>query len=219
MLKYNIPFNIAYIMNKNLSNKQIEKQEKNLTYGIIFKNILENKYYPIKNFQKKKAVEKDRRVHKLLNLFFYVSLAQISMMNLCVFVFFNWDIMEPITQCITYLNIICGYYYWVYSNGGNYEISYITSWLKSRRMLYRYIDNSIKEKNEIIRELLYNLKESDKDIKEIEIDPLENPEHINQVDDSEVPGTKYLTKEERAIKEENERKEKEREEALKGDNV
>ena len=77
----------------------------------------------------------------------------------------------------------------------------------------------IKEKNEIIRELLYNLKESDKDIKEIEIDPLENPEHINQVDDSEVPGTKYLTKEERAIKEENERKEKEREEALKGDNV
>jgi hypothetical protein len=39
------------------------------------------------------------------------------------------------------------------------------------------------------------------------------------VDESEVNVPRYLTKEERAIKEEEERKAREREEALKGDNV
>jgi hypothetical protein len=48
---------------------------------------------------------------------------------------------------------------------------------------------------------------------------LEKPELILEIDDSEVPGIRYLTKEERAIKEEEERKIREREEALKGDNV
>ena len=44
-------------------------------------------------------------------------------------------------------------------------------------------------------------------------------DHILEIDDSEVPGVRYLTKEERALKEEEERKAREREEALKGDNV
>jgi hypothetical protein len=48
---------------------------------------------------------------------------------------------------------------------------------------------------------------------------LENPSHILEINESEVPGVKYLTKEERAIKDEEERKAREREEALKGDNV
>lgn len=77
----------------------------------------------------------------------------------------------------------------------------------------------IKEKNERIREILYNLKESDKDVEEVDSHLLERPEHILEIDEKEVPGVKYLTKEERAIKEEEERKIREREEALKGDNV
>ena len=77
----------------------------------------------------------------------------------------------------------------------------------------------IKEKNERIREILYNLKESDKDVEEVEKHLLEIPGHILEIDEKEVPGVKYLTKEERAIKDEEERKAREREEALKGDNV
>lgn len=56
-------------------------------------------------------------------------------------------------------------------------------------------------------------------VKEIEQHLVERPEHILEIDDSEVPGVRYLTKEERALKEEEERKAREREEALKGDNV
>lgn len=56
-------------------------------------------------------------------------------------------------------------------------------------------------------------------MKEIDSHLLERPEHILEIDESEVPGIRYLTKEERAIKEEEERKAREREEALKGDNV
>lgn len=77
----------------------------------------------------------------------------------------------------------------------------------------------IKEKNEAIRELLQNLKDYETEVKEVDSHILERPEHILEIDDSEVPGIRYLTKEERAIKEEEERKIREREEALKGDNV
>lgn len=67
--------------------------------------------------------------------------------------------------------------------------------------------------------MLHNLKESDKDVEEVGSHILENPGHILELDEKEVPGVKYLTKEERVIKEEEERKIREREEALKGDNV
>lgn len=49
--------------------------------------------------------------------------------------------------------------------------------------------------------------------------PLENPKLILDVKESEVKVEKYLTKEERAILEEEQRKAAEREAALKGDNV
>lgn len=49
--------------------------------------------------------------------------------------------------------------------------------------------------------------------------PLENPKLILDVKESEVKVEKYLTKEERAILEEEQRKTAEREAALKGDNV
>mmetsp|Transcript_23919 Transcript_23919/g.16895 ORF Transcript_23919/g.16895 Transcript_23919/m.16895 type:complete len:114 (+) Transcript_23919:2388-2729(+) len=49
---------------------------------------------------------------------------------------------------------------------------------------------------------------------------LERPEHIFEIDlESDIKVEKYLTKEERAVKEEEERKRREREELLRKDNV
>jgi len=77
---------------------------------------------------------------------------------------------------------------------------------------------SIKEKNELIAEILYNLK-LEEELFEPQDHPLENPNLILETHESEIKVVKYLTKEERAVKEEEERKLREREEALKGDNV
>ena len=38
--------------------------------------------------------------------------------------------MEPITTCITYLNILCGYYYWAMTET-DYEIEAMIYWIKN----------------------------------------------------------------------------------------
>ena len=152
MLDNKLPFHISHIITKNsVLNKNFAKvtNATNFTFGNIFDNILNYKYFPLQTFQLKNELDKDRRVYKMLNLFFYMTLSQTILLNLCVFVFFNWDIMEPITQCITYLNIIFGYYYWAYSNGGDYEISSITAWLKARTLFFRSLHQGLAEKTEI----------------------------------------------------------------------
>lgn len=76
----------------------------------------------------------------------------------------------------------------------------------------------IKEKNEVIKDLLESLGQP------IELDEptahiLENPEHILEISPDEVKVEKYLTKEQRALLEEEERKRAEREALLRGDNL
>lgn len=76
----------------------------------------------------------------------------------------------------------------------------------------------IRDKNELIKELLESLGQP------IELDEptahiLEKPEHILTISDDEVKVEKYLTKEERALLEEEERKRAEREALLRGDNL
>lgn len=76
----------------------------------------------------------------------------------------------------------------------------------------------IRDKNELIKELLESLGQP------IELDEpaahiLEDPEHILHISDDEVKVEKYLTKEERALLEEEERKRAEREALLRGDNL
>jgi len=149
---HNLPFHISHIINKNShKNKNFTQTNSmiNFTFHDLFNNILNNKYYPLQTFHRKNEIDKDRRVWKALNLFFYLTLSQTILVNLCVFVFFNWDIMEPITQCMTYLNIICGYYYWAYSNGGDYEIASMASWLKSRNIFFKRLHQAFKEKSEL----------------------------------------------------------------------
>ena len=94
-------------------------------------------------------VEKDKRVWKFLNFYFYLTLIQTTVLNSWVFIFFSWDIMEPIIQCFTYMNAIAGYYYWCLSNGGDYEISSIINFLKNKILFSSSINKALKGKQEI----------------------------------------------------------------------
>jgi hypothetical protein len=162
MHKNQLPFNISYIMNKCARKDYLHEEEK-LTYKKLFENILSDKYFPLQKFHYKQMVEKDRRLWKFLNFYFYLTLFQTILMNSCVFVFFSWDFMEPITQCISYMNLIVGYYYWCVTNGGDYEISSISAFLKSRSLFTKNIDNALKEKLEL--ENFLNEKDEDEEEK------------------------------------------------------
>ena len=129
----------------------------NINYSSIFKDYLNSKYSVLNEFYESKALMRERRIQKFLNFFFYVCLTQTVGLNLCTFVFFNWDFMEPITQCITYLNIISGYYYWAWTDS-DYEIESMISWLRSRQFITASSDSKqlFKEREEIRRLLEEN---------------------------------------------------------------
>jgi hypothetical protein len=148
MNKNELPFNISYIMNKFARKDHLHEEEK-LTFKNLFENILNDKYFPLNKIHQRQMVEKDRHLWKFLNFYFYLTLLQTVVLNSCVFIFFSWDIMEPITQCITYLNLIAGYYYWCITNGGDYEISSITKFIKDRSLFSKNINKALLEKQEI----------------------------------------------------------------------
>lgn len=162
MHKNQLPFNISFIMNKFARKEHLHEEEK-LTYKKLLENILSDKYFPLQKFHQKQLVEKDRHLWKFLNFYFYMTLLQTIAMNSCVFVFFSWDVMEPITQCITYLNLIAGYYYWCVTNGGDYEISSISKWMRSWSLFSRNIDKSLSEKQEI-ENFLFEKDEEEEEI-------------------------------------------------------
>lgn len=86
--------------------------------------------------------------------------------------------------------------------------------MKEKEIAQLYIN----DKNDIIAELLESLGqpiELDKPAKHL----LENPDHILEITADEVKVEKYLTKEQRALVEEEERKRAEREALLRGDNL
>jgi hypothetical protein len=111
-------------------------RSKSLTYEDLLRDLLEHKYTIHSNMMENYNQVKERQVGKILNIFFYVSAAQVTLLNLCTFVFFNWDVMEPITTCITYLNLIAGYYFWAVTNT-DYEMESMVKWLKSKGRFYR----------------------------------------------------------------------------------
>jgi hypothetical protein len=108
----------------------------NITYSTILKDYLNVKFSPLKDFHHDQIHKRERHIQKLLNAFFSCCLLQTITLNLCTFVFFSWDFMEPITQCITFLNIIVGYYYWAITNN-DYEIESMLLWMRSRRLLFQ----------------------------------------------------------------------------------
>jgi len=111
-----------------------KRRNNNIKYSTILNDYLESKYSNLREFHSSISSRREFRIQKILNLFFYLCLSQTIALNLCTFVFFSWDFMEPITQCITFINIICGYYYWALTKG-DYEIESMIQWIKSRSFL------------------------------------------------------------------------------------
>ena len=58
--------------------------------------------------------------------------------------------MEPITQCITYINIVCGYYYWAITQN-DYEMEAMIYWMRNIKAPFRrsVINSMLHEKEEI----------------------------------------------------------------------
>jgi hypothetical protein len=132
-----------------------KSNDDHLTYRNILDNYLRHKYTA--HFQYHQTLEnaKEKRISKMLNYFFYAALVQVTMLNLCTFVFFNWDIMEPITTCITYSNVIAGYYFWAFTHT-DYEIHSIYSWIKKHRLFQHKTYCQIIEEREEVKNILEN---------------------------------------------------------------
>jgi hypothetical protein len=120
-----------------------------ITFEDILKDLLEHKYTVHNQVMESYTLVKERQVGKILNIFFYLSAAQVGLLNLCTFVFFNWDIMEPITTCMTYFNLIVGYYFWAITNT-DYEMDSMVRWLKTKGVFYRRFP-LLDEKDEVIK--------------------------------------------------------------------
>jgi hypothetical protein len=134
MFENNFSFKVAQnivLQNNNFSSKISKRQP---TFREIINDYLENKYINLKKYTESLAQRREQRIQKGLNFFFYMCFAQVATLNLCTFVFFSWDFMEPVTQCITYLNIIFGYYFWAITNE-DYEMESMIEWMRSRKFL------------------------------------------------------------------------------------
>jgi len=152
------------VFDKNLSFKsaiqfateEVEVKKEKVKYSSILKEYLKNKYSSINQFYETLQEKKERRIQKFLNTFFYASLIQVVSLNLCTFIFFSWDFMEPITQCITYLNIVCGYYYWAITQN-DYEMEAMIYWMRDIKAPFRRsVINSMLHEKEEIKKILDN---------------------------------------------------------------
>lgn len=156
MHKYGLNFSQSRQIIKD--NKQTENQTTSnslnpITYKHLFKDYIKYKYHAVTEFNKHLTERKERRIQKFLNLFFYISLVEVVAINLCTFVFFNWDVMEPITQCISYLNLITGYYFWAMTDT-DYELDSMVSWMRKKRLFRNKLYDAALIEEEEIRNIL-----------------------------------------------------------------
>lgn len=144
VFKENLSFQTA------LSIEGSKSQQPSVSYANILKDYLRTKYSILLEYHDSIREKRERRIQKFLNTFFYICLTQTVALNLGTFVFFNWDFMEPITTCITFLNLIAGYYFWALTNT-DYEMESMVYWLKKRRFLFTIssMDRMVQEKEEI----------------------------------------------------------------------
>lgn len=131
------------------------RQEPGLTFRDLLNEILYSKYHSINELESQAARTRENRLNRLLNFFFYMTFVQVLSLNLCTFVFFNWDIMEPITACLTFSNLICGYYFWVFTKC-DYDPESILNYLRERtnvrRRVYRELIDERREIDELLNE-------------------------------------------------------------------
>ena len=111
------------------------------SYESLVNKFLCDKYSVLKEFVMTIEMNRKIRINKYLNLFFYLSLSQNVFLNLCTFVFFSWDVMEPITTCISYANIVIGLLYWSFTSC-DYQMDEMIHWMQSKNILHKRVTNS-----------------------------------------------------------------------------
>ena len=142
----NLPFSAAL----KFSTVDVKGDKQKIKFSSILEDYIKNKYSVVSQFCQSVEEKRERRIQKMINTFFYASLIQVTTLNLCTFVFFSWDFMEPITLCISYLNIIFGYYYWALTQT-DYEVEAIVYWMRNIRPIFKpsVINLMLQEKEEI----------------------------------------------------------------------
>jgi len=121
-------------------------------YYII--SFIKNKFLNFSDYLEYYNRNKDIRIIKITNLFFYITLTQVVTLNLATFVFFSWDILEPMITLLTWCNLIVGYNYWVFTES-DYEIESMIKWLRDFRILDK---NMIAKRSESRNELVSYLE-------------------------------------------------------------
>lgn len=148
----NYIFNKDFTVQESLNRSCVVKGS--LSYNDILNNILQTKYGLLEEAEKSISLNKEIRYSKALNAFFYLTTIQVISLNLCTFVFLNWDIMEPITQCLTFANIIIGYYYWAFTKSDYDPEGFLKIFSSSNSVKNRkYLKNMYQER-ELIKKLL-----------------------------------------------------------------
>jgi len=142
------------LFEKESINKYVSKLNSKLYK--IFEVFLKRKYSTLEEYISFHSINKEKQITKYVNLFFYLTLTQVVTLNLCTFVFFSWDIMEPITSCITWMNLIIGYYFWALTEC-EYEIESMTNFYRRLRFFDQLsISDKQKKKVEMISYLEEN---------------------------------------------------------------
>lgn len=134
--------------------RNINQNENQLTYRHILQSIYDNKYMQLNEIEGSILTDKKTRASKILNLFYYITLTQVVTLNLFTFVFLNWDIMEPIKQCLTFANLIVGYYFWAFTQTSLDPPSFLSYFTSKSRLHRKRVLKQLSIEREQIKELL-----------------------------------------------------------------
>jgi len=142
------------LFGKESINKYVSKFNSKLY--IIFEAFINRKYRTLEDYISFHSINKEIRITKYVNLFFYLTLTQVVTLNLCTFVFFSWDIMEPMITCLTWLNLIIGYNFWALTEC-EYEIESMTNFFRKLRFFDQKL---ISDKQQTKVEMISYLEEN-----------------------------------------------------------
>lgn len=76
--------------------------------------------------------------------------AQFVAVQYGTYVAFSWDIMEPITACISLIDAICGYYFWIWSKN-SWNLDSIRSYFYERNLQKKQFRERKREYDQLIR--------------------------------------------------------------------
>jgi hypothetical protein len=136
----------------NASNSYIENNNQQLVSNIA-DYILNHKFIYINEMNSTIMTKRSNNFSKYLSMLFKMTLLQVLTLNACTFVFFNWDIMEPITQCLTFANLIFAYYFWTFTKNESKPESVYQFYMSKNQLLKKKQYASLLDEKGLLEEL------------------------------------------------------------------